>query len=367
MTPSEFDTASSEEGLSSGRTTPNQRSSRHGGGRSRDKHAEKRKKKKGKSQDKVILTSISNKPSISSSSALNTATTTTLTTNSSVSSSQSVVEAQVHREPFSRQDSTRRSIRGGKSRSGSATRGRSLPKQQSIPLDNDQIFQAVSAVMGGLSAAGGGDANNPIVLNAAALAAHSPLPPHHYNVPGIGKDDNNQLTDVVAAAAAVVDDNDDDDGDSSVFLSSSCRTLAAQSDAGFQVNLALDAMIPVAEKPQPSKVSSPVGKIIMWPDLTKPQMANLKPGKVIVSNGRPISFEILKRKSLFQAGQKPVPSPVSPHRTGGKNKHKVLKVDVAIQTENDIITDEKPDYKVHILYTYLQAIAVEMHVCHIFG
>lgn len=111
-------------------------------------------------------------------------------------------------------------------------------------------------------------------------------------------EDHKKLTDlaaVAAAAAAAASSNN-------VHRPSSCHTLAAHSDAGFQVNLAADAMIPVAQNPQRSKMSSPVGKINLWPAITSQKQQenqsrhhNAKSEKVIQSLSA-ISSQLLSTK-----------------------------------------------------------------------
>eukprot|EP00095_Tigriopus_kingsejongensis_P008836 maker-scaffold15_size728074-snap-gene-0.12 protein:Tk08836 transcript:maker-scaffold15_size728074-snap-gene-0.12-mRNA-1 annotation:"kyphoscoliosis " len=90
-------------------------------------------------------------------------------------------------------------------------------------------------------------------------------------------------------------------------------SFKSQSDAGFQVNLSRDAGIPVAKQSNRGEISSPVGESLL--------------------------------RSLHFHESLDVSSPMALKARGRVKNKNVIKVDVAVQTENDIITDVSSTFK----------------------
>ena len=108
-----------------------------------------------------------------------------------------------------------------------------------------------------------------------------------------------------------------------------------QSDAGFQVNLASDAGIAVAERSARGDTSSPVGTRNLYQTLPSAKEAlSRKTLPAVVQNEKraAAAAAAAAAKAAAAKASKPESNPV-------------VKFDVAVQTENDIITDESPNYR----------------------
>ena len=108
-----------------------------------------------------------------------------------------------------------------------------------------------------------------------------------------------------------------DEDEISRAVSNSNFSILSQSDAGFQVNMAMDAAIPVADVANTRDVSSPVGLPLQ----------------------RSVEVDLKREEELRRVNS------TKSKKSLKVEKVAVDKVDVAIQTENDIITDESRAFK----------------------
>ena len=112
----------------------------------------------------------------------------------------------------------------------------------------------------------------------------------------------------------------------------SANSFRTQSDAGFQVNLAQDAGIVVARRANRSDISSPVRGSLLR-SLNYLDSQNEKGVRI---SGK----EFKMREAKTNGGKKKGHTTARPQTV-----KEVAKVDIAVQTENDIITDVSSTYK----------------------